>query len=134
MINGRRKGVRAELAFAAWLRGWYDPQGRPIQARRGQQFKGGGDSPDVVHTLTGVHFEVASRQNIDHGTEALISKCRQANADCAATDAIPIVAWRKRKRWWMTTFGVRPGSNGFWATAPAEEVMRALGCQQKAKP
>jgi Holliday junction resolvase len=52
-INSRAKGAAAEREFAAVLRA------RDLDARRGQQFAGGNDSPDVVCTgLTGIHFEV----------------------------------------------------------------------------
>ena len=133
MINSRQKGKRAELLFAKWLRGWLDPTGVPIQARRGQQFKGTKDSPDVIHTLKGVHFEVADRQGINIGTDALKRKCGQADDDCEADD-LPIVIWRKRKRWWATTWAMLADNHRdnlcMWTTAPAEDVMRALGCKE----
>ena len=51
-INGRQKGAQGEREFATVLKDL------GIEARRGQQFSGGKDSPDVVADLTGVHFEV----------------------------------------------------------------------------
>ena len=51
-INSRAKGKDGELEFAEYLRL------AGFEARRGQQFHGGGDSPDVVTSIPGVHFEV----------------------------------------------------------------------------
>jgi Holliday junction resolvase len=52
-VNSRAKGARGERAFAAFLR----DQG--LAAYRGQQFRGGTDSPDVVcPDLPHIHFEI----------------------------------------------------------------------------
>ena len=52
-VNSRAKGARGERFFAAFLRS------HGLAAYRGQQFKGGSDSPDVVcPDLPHVHFEV----------------------------------------------------------------------------
>ena len=52
-VNSRQKGARGERAFAALLRNY------GLGAYRGQQFRGGSDSPDVVcPDLPHVHFEV----------------------------------------------------------------------------
>lgn len=52
-VNSRAKGARGERAFAALLRNY------GLGAYRGQQFRGGSDSPDVVcPDLPHVHFEV----------------------------------------------------------------------------
>jgi hypothetical protein len=52
-MNSRNKGKRGELEAAKFLAS----EGFP--ARRGQQFSGGTDSPDVVcEALPGIHFEV----------------------------------------------------------------------------
>lgn len=53
MAKPRTKGKRGELEVAALLRSMGVP------ARRGQQFTGGGDSPDVSHALEPIlHIEV----------------------------------------------------------------------------
>ena len=59
-MNSRDKGKRGELA-------WRDKlieQG--YEARRGQQHAGGGDSPDVVHNVPGVHYEVKWVEALNH--------------------------------------------------------------------
>lgn len=53
MTNGKRKGKEAEQQFANKLKEHWG-----IEARRGQQYKGSPDSPDVVTSLPDVHFEV----------------------------------------------------------------------------
>jgi len=89
MINSKNKGKRGELEVAALLRGFgYD-------ARRGQQFSGGGDSPDVVHSIKGLHIEVKY-------TEAFnaYKAMEQAEKDCKKGD-IPLVFYRKKRKRWM---------------------------------
>lgn len=51
-MNSRDKGKRGELEWRDEL------TARGYEAKRGQQHAGGGDSPDVVHNVPGVHFEV----------------------------------------------------------------------------
>lgn len=53
MTNGRSKGKRGELEAS---KVWAFVMGG--KARRGQQFAGGNDSPDVVSSYPGIHLEV----------------------------------------------------------------------------
>lgn len=88
MVNSSDKGKRGERMFARFLRRYgYD-------ARRGKQFSGGDDSPDVVHSVPGIHFEVKF-------TEALrISEAlTQAWDDCG--DRVPVIAWKKKRHGWV---------------------------------
>lgn len=48
----KEKGKLGEREVSALLKEF------GFAARRGQQFAGGGDSPDVVHDIPGVHIEV----------------------------------------------------------------------------
>lgn len=48
----KRKGKTGELEIAHLLKE------HGFTARRGQQFQGGTDSPDVVHDIPGLHVEV----------------------------------------------------------------------------
>lgn len=81
-VNSRAKGKRGELELAAYLRE------HGFDSRRGQQFKGGGDSPDVTG-LPGHHIE-AKR------VEALNVNAAYAQAvRDAAPGEVPLVAWRK---------------------------------------
>jgi len=51
-INSCRKGKDGEREVVKILRSY------GIEAKRGQQHKGGPDSPDVIHDIPGVHIEV----------------------------------------------------------------------------
>ena len=88
-INSRAKGQRGERSFAAALRncGY-------ANARRGQQFKGGADSPDVVG-LPGVHIEVKFTERLQ-----LYEAYGQSMRDSGEGE-IPIVAHRKNHRNWV---------------------------------
>jgi len=62
MINSRSKGARGERQFAKWLRDTFG-----LEARRGCQYAGGVDSPDVIGGFVGTHPEVkyVEKMNID---------------------------------------------------------------------
>ena len=86
----KAKGARGERECASILRGYgYD-------TRRGCQFKGGEDSPDVVG-LPKIHIECkrVERLNIDNALA-------QATKD-AKDDEIPIVFHRKNRTKWKVT-------------------------------
>jgi Holliday junction resolvase len=90
-VNSKRKGKAGELEFAALLRdNGYD-------ARRGQQFAGGGDTPDVVsRALDWLHIEVKRRQRLN-----LNDACKQAERDC---DGKPwLIAHRGNNSPWLIT-------------------------------
>lgn len=87
-INSRAKGVKGELELAEFLRD------HGIHARRGQQFAGGSDSPDVVSSLTSVHLEC---KRVEAGNPYLWLD--QATRD--AGHKIPVVAHRRSRRQWV---------------------------------
>ncbi len=72
MINSRAKGARGERQWRDQLRA------EGYTAKRGQQFVGGQDSPDVIcEELKGkLHFEVKCVQNLN-----LDKACEQAERD-----------------------------------------------------
>lgn len=84
----RDKGKRGEREVAELLRdaGW--------SARRGQQFAGGGDSPDVVSSLPGVHIEVKRTESL-----SIYEAMAQANEDKREGEMATV--WHKRngKEW-----------------------------------
>ena len=89
-MNSRAKGKRGELEFAKFLRE------RGHEARRGVQFKGGVDSPDVVcSTLSHIHFEV---KRVEAGNP--YNWMDQANDD-AGLEKIPVVAHRRSNNEWL---------------------------------
>jgi hypothetical protein len=71
-MNSRDKGKRGEREFAAYLRE------HGFDARRGQQFAGGADSPDIIcELLDWLHIEVKRVERLN-----LIDACAQAEGDC----------------------------------------------------
>ena len=90
-MNSRQKGQRGERQWRDELRA----QG--YHARRGQQFCGSPDSPDVIcDELAWAHFEVKAveRLNIEDAME-------QARRD--AGSKVPVVAHRRNHRSWLVT-------------------------------
>lgn len=87
-INSRAKGAAGEREFAGVLRE------AGFEARRGQQFSGSPDSPDVVTNLP-LHFEVKRVEafNVYNGME-------QAMRD-SEPSKVPVVAYRKNKKEWL---------------------------------
>lgn len=86
MINSRAKGKRIELQACAYLRSL------GFTCRRGQQFAGGADSPDViVEELPDVHIEVKGDKSIRLGNQAW--KDAQFQADRDAGDKVAVVLW-----------------------------------------
>lgn len=88
-INSRTKGKQGELELAKYLR-----EHGYGEAKRGQQFKGGSDSPDVTG-VPGVHLECKRTEAL-----RLYDALAQAQRD-AAPGAIPVVAHRPNKRAWV---------------------------------
>jgi hypothetical protein len=115
IMNSREKGKRGERQWRDELRA------NGYAARRGQQFSGSPDSPDVVcPALPWIHFEVKAveRLNIE---EAMEQARRDSATDCTdGTDdgkgtsprpsppsgegaKIPVVAHRRSFRPWLVT-------------------------------
>ena len=84
-MNSRAKGARGERYYARWLRETFG-----LAARRGCQYSGGQDSPDVVGGFENTHVEVkfVEKLNIDKAME-------QAARDCG--NNIPYVAHKKNR-------------------------------------
>lgn len=90
MVNSIQKGKRGEREFCKYLRQF------KLAAKRGQQFKGGGDSPDVIcPDLPNIHFEV-KRQERGNVYDWL----DQAIADANGWQ-IPVVFHRRNGREWI---------------------------------
>jgi len=88
MINSKRKGKIAELAFVNLCKQHgYD-------ARRGQQYSGIGGE-DVVG-LDGIHVEVKHNQTLN-----IHDAMEQSSSE--AGDKIPIVAHKKNHKSWLIT-------------------------------
>lgn len=90
MTNSRAKGCRGEIEFAKEL-GFYG-----INAIRGQQKYGSSTTPDVVHNLPAVHFEVKRNEKMAVGSKLLEQALEQALGDCAP-DRMACVVWKKSR-------------------------------------
>jgi len=90
-MNSRQKGKVGEREFASLLRE------HGFEARRGQQFAGSPDSPDVVSpALAWLHIEVKRVQNLN-----LADACAQAEGDAEGRPWI--VAHRRNHVPWFIT-------------------------------
>ena len=94
VVHSLNKGKRGERQWRDFLRsiGFTD-------ARRGQQFAGGPDSPDVVGGIPGTHVEVklVEKLNIEDAMQ-------QAERDIGqAYGQIPYVAHRRNRTEWCVT-------------------------------
>jgi Holliday junction resolvase len=86
-MNSKDKGKRGERLFAEALRLL------GFQARRGQQYAGGNNSPDVVTNIAGIHFEVKH-------VEALNIWGALSQADKDSEGKIPVVAFKRNRTDW----------------------------------
>lgn len=91
-LNSKLKGKRGELEFAEFLR----QNGFP-SARRGRQYSGGPDSPDIVcEDLDNFHFEVKNREKLNF-YEALQQAYKDSGQDRHRT---PVVVHKKNRSDW----------------------------------
>ena len=88
-MKSRRKGKSGELEAAREL-----ARVLGIEARRGQQFAGGTQSPDVVTDCDQLHIEVKRTESF-----RLYAALDQAVAD--AGDKLPMVLHRCNRRPWV---------------------------------
>ena len=88
MINSKRKGKTGELEFCNYLKDL------GYEARRGQQYSGSPDSPDIVTDMDNIHFEVKRTETL-----SLYKALDQAKKD--AGDKIPIVVHRRNGKPWV---------------------------------
>jgi hypothetical protein len=111
-INSRAKGCRGERMWRDELRA------AGFTARRGQQFAGGTDSPDVVvEELKGLHQEVKFVESLN-----LENACAQAQRDGGGKPWI--VAHKRSRSGWKVTMAaelffrlMRDGMETFAETA-----------------
>jgi len=88
-MNSRAKGARGEReASRAWTKVF------GIEARRGVQYQGGAESPDIVTGMAGVHVEV---KRVEAGSP--YPWIEQAVRD--ARHRVPVVLHRRNKQPWL---------------------------------
>lgn len=112
MTNSRDKGKRGEREFARTL----TTLGYP--AERGQQFRGGQDSPDVkCDSLPQVHWEVKFYADSKMNSPSELEKWR-AQAEADGGDRLPVIAhrWNGSRVWWCAV--CRPGKPLLWMLLP----------------
>ena len=98
-VNSRAKGKRVELLACAYL------TSLGFEARRGCQFKGTPDSPDVeCPSLPRVHIEVKGDQSIDVDTLPLTRACEQSSREAGRRRWA--VLWKPDRRGWRLTYPV----------------------------
>ena len=95
--NARQKGKRIEREAVKFL------ESLGFIARRGQQHKGGPDSPDVVcESLPHTHIEVKGDERFHLYSRDLERAMEQARSE-APQGSVPVVLWkRKRVPWHLT--------------------------------
>ena len=132
-MNSREKGKRGERLFRDLLRA----EGY-LQARRGQQFCGSPDSPDVVcPELDFIFWEIkcVERLNIEDAMEQARRQARPA-PDAHGPAQIPIVAHKRNFRRWLVTLDAEDLFKFLRGTLPPDSAtaLRAVGCPQTNKP
>lgn len=91
MLNSKRKGCAGERELARVLESY------GFSAHRGQQFKGGADSPDVIcESMPDIHIECKRVEHLN-----LYQAMEQAARDCGGK--APAVFHRKNRKPWMVT-------------------------------
>lgn len=111
MMNSRTKGKQGELELAAKLRE------HGFDCRRGQQFRGGGDSPDVVG-LPGIHIECKRVEHLNVETAM-----KQSRRDADGTGDIPVVMHRKNYEPWKVTMDLDEFMNLYIAATGDPEIV-----------
>lgn len=90
MVHSKNKGAAGERELAKELMRLWN-----IDARRGQQFSGSPDSPDVKTSLERLHIECKRVESF-----RLYKSLEQAKAD-AGEDQIPLVMHRQSRKPWV---------------------------------
>lgn len=92
----RDKGKVGEREVAALLREY------GFEAKRGIQFQGGNDSPDVKHNIPGVHIEVKRVERLN-----LNAALSQAIEDAMGSGNRPVIFHRSSRQPWLVTVSAR---------------------------
>jgi hypothetical protein len=111
-INSRAKGKRGELQFAKALA----ELGHP--AARGQQRKGGEDSPDVIcPSLPWVHWEVKLMASCKMFSPATVADWEaQATRDSGTRHPVLAHRWNGARQWWVRVW--TSGRGPYWQALP----------------
>ena len=111
--RSRRRGKEGERELANLLKTY------GFDTRRGQQYHGGGDSPDVVG-LPGVHIECKRVEKLN-----IENAMAQSRRDAEGTDEVPVVMHRRNREKWKVTMDLDEFMNMYLAaTCDSERVSR----------
>lgn len=70
-----------------------------VEARRGEQSRGGDEQPDVVHSIPNARLEVKRTERLQ--IWAALTQCER-DLDPADDDTVPVVVFRRnRSRWYV---------------------------------
>lgn len=97
--NGKQKGKRGELEVAHLM------IDAGFDARRGQQFKGTEDSPDVIHDMTGFGIEVKYVEN--YSVNQLYTALDKQQEDGPEDEDALLFYRRNNKEWIVVMDAVR---------------------------
>src|SRR5258708_4108081 len=114
-MNSREKGKRGKRQWRDELRA------NGYAARRGQQFAGSAESPDVVcDALPWIHFEVKAveRLNIEEAMEQARRDCGMRRAE-GGMPKVSIVAHRRNFCAWLVTMEAKTFFDFLRGTLPA---------------
>lgn len=89
MVHSKNKGASGERELAKEVARLFH-----CSARRGQQYAGGSDSPDIITSLSGVHFECKRTEHFQ-----LWAALEQAIRD--AGNNVPLVCHRSNRHPWI---------------------------------
>lgn len=89
-LNSKQKGARGERMWRDFLRLF------GFEARRGQQFSGNPEAPDVISNVVGVHWEVKHVEKLN-----IRDAMEQALRDCG--ESVPIIAHKTNRQGWLCT-------------------------------
>lgn len=111
VTNSRAKGAAGERELSGVLRTY------GFDCRRGQQYRGGGDSPDVVG-LPGIHIECKRVEHLN------INKAMsQSKRDAEGTGDIPVVMHRKNNTDWKVTMSLDAFMNMYIAATSDSQLV-----------
>ena len=88
-INSKQKGKRGELELVHYLKSY------GVEARRGVQYEGSSDSPDVISDLEDIYIECKNTQNT-----SFYKWMEKAEAE-ADKNQTPVIFHRKNAGKWM---------------------------------
>ena len=112
-MNSREKGKRGERQWRDELRA------NGYAARRGQQYAGTEESPDVIcESLSSIHFEVKAVERL-----RIHDAMNQARKDCGS-EKVPIVVHKRNYRMWLVNTNRVMASSNLLRDSPMEQRLR----------